>query len=371
MLPARLAGGARPRRGAHAAARAPRRRPGPPARQRRRDGGDRPARVRRRGAAGVRRVRRRDAGRHPVRDGRRVLPALRGVSTSSTASSVLGRVPTSVICGTADKLTSIGHSRKLHVPDRGVPAAGVRGRGAHGDPGAPRPGQRRARPADHGGGRRPMSAEWRSGGSGRKRPRRCWPWSTRAFAARPPLDPPADALAETEASMAACLDGHRRPARRARRRPGRARVLLDPEAHGSGVYLRRFGVVPAAQGRGVASGAGPGRAAMRPRLPGVDRAIVAGSRGAARHGRLLAAAGLRRDRLGTGPTVKLARRAARRGRGADRRRDARPRRPARQPCCGPATSSSSPASWGPARPPSPRASARGSGCAAGSPRRPS
>ncbi len=28
---------------------------------------------------------------------------------------VLGRVPTSIICGTADKLTSIGHSRKLHA----------------------------------------------------------------------------------------------------------------------------------------------------------------------------------------------------------------------------------------------------------------
>ncbi len=27
---------------------------------------------------------------------------------------VLGRVPTSIICGTADKITSIGHSRKLH-----------------------------------------------------------------------------------------------------------------------------------------------------------------------------------------------------------------------------------------------------------------
>lgn len=27
---------------------------------------------------------------------------------------VLGRIPTSIICGTADKLTSIGHSRKLH-----------------------------------------------------------------------------------------------------------------------------------------------------------------------------------------------------------------------------------------------------------------
>ena len=30
------------------------------------------------------------------------------------AVEVLGRVPTTIICGTADKLTSIGHSRKLH-----------------------------------------------------------------------------------------------------------------------------------------------------------------------------------------------------------------------------------------------------------------
>jgi pimeloyl-ACP methyl ester carboxylesterase len=30
------------------------------------------------------------------------------------AVEVLGRVPTTVICGTADKITSIGHSRKLH-----------------------------------------------------------------------------------------------------------------------------------------------------------------------------------------------------------------------------------------------------------------
>jgi pimeloyl-ACP methyl ester carboxylesterase len=30
------------------------------------------------------------------------------------AVEALGRVPTTVICGTADKLTSIGHSRKLH-----------------------------------------------------------------------------------------------------------------------------------------------------------------------------------------------------------------------------------------------------------------
>jgi len=31
------------------------------------------------------------------------------------AVEVLGRVPTAVICGTADRLTSVGHSRKLHA----------------------------------------------------------------------------------------------------------------------------------------------------------------------------------------------------------------------------------------------------------------
>jgi pimeloyl-ACP methyl ester carboxylesterase len=30
------------------------------------------------------------------------------------AVEVLGRVPTTIICGTADRLTSISHSRKLH-----------------------------------------------------------------------------------------------------------------------------------------------------------------------------------------------------------------------------------------------------------------
>lgn len=70
-----------------------------------------------------------------------------------------------------------------------------------------------------------------------------------AFEARPPLDPPADALSETEATIAeklgrhvgllACLDGE----------PVGA-LLLDPV--GSTTYLRRFGVTPAAQGHGVA-----------------------------------------------------------------------------------------------------------------------
>lgn len=35
------------------------------------------------------------------------------------AASTLSRVPTSIVCGTADKLTSIGHSRKLHAAIHG------------------------------------------------------------------------------------------------------------------------------------------------------------------------------------------------------------------------------------------------------------
>lgn len=72
-----------------------------------------------------------------------------------------------------------------------------------------------------------------------------------AFANRPVLDPPADALAETEESIAAMLapsggllvldDG----------RPVGA-LVLDPV--GDAVYLRRVSVDPAAQGHGLAHG---------------------------------------------------------------------------------------------------------------------
>jgi pimeloyl-ACP methyl ester carboxylesterase len=40
-------------------------------------------------------------------------PSLHGLDKFH-AVEVLGRVPTTIICGTSDKLTSIGHSRKLH-----------------------------------------------------------------------------------------------------------------------------------------------------------------------------------------------------------------------------------------------------------------
>lgn len=88
-----------------------------------------------------------------------------------------------------------------------------------------------------------------------------------AFAARPVLDPPADALGETPETIAALLrpgggllaydDG--RPA---------AAVVLDPV--GDAIYLRRFGVDPAAQGHGLA------RALVRAGL------AEAGRRGASR-----------------------------------------------------------------------------------------
>jgi pimeloyl-ACP methyl ester carboxylesterase len=45
------------------------------------------------------------------------------------AVEVLGRVPTTVVCGTADRLTSIGHSRKLHSRIRGSRLVEVEGAG--------------------------------------------------------------------------------------------------------------------------------------------------------------------------------------------------------------------------------------------------
>ncbi|NYE37228.1 tRNA threonylcarbamoyladenosine biosynthesis protein TsaE [Nocardioides cavernae] len=88
-----------------------------------------------------------------------------------------------------------------------------------------------------------------------------------AFSARPPLDPPADALGEDVDSIARLL----------RRRGGLLALLdgepvgcvvLDPDA--DGLVLRRFGVLPSAQGRGVATAlveaaveAATGRSAVR------------------------------------------------------------------------------------------------------------
>ncbi len=71
-----------------------------------------------------------------------------------------------------------------------------------------------------------------------------------AFEARPPLDPPAAALTETEDSIADKLAGAGGLLARLDGEPVGA-LVLDPI--GSTTYLRRFGVTPAAQGHGVAA----------------------------------------------------------------------------------------------------------------------
>jgi tRNA threonylcarbamoyladenosine biosynthesis protein TsaE len=71
-----------------------------------------------------------------------------------------------------------------------------------------------------------------------------------AFGARPPLDPPADALAEDLDSMARHLEDRGGLLATLDGRPVGCAVL---DVRADGIVLRRFGVTPAAQGRGVAS----------------------------------------------------------------------------------------------------------------------
>jgi tRNA threonylcarbamoyladenosine biosynthesis protein TsaE len=70
-----------------------------------------------------------------------------------------------------------------------------------------------------------------------------------AFGSRPPLHPPADAMSETEASIATRLALGGGLVARVDGEPV-GTVLMD--AVGDAVYLRRFGVLTAAQGHGVA-----------------------------------------------------------------------------------------------------------------------
>ncbi len=72
----------------------------------------------------------------------------------------------------------------------------------------------------------------------------------KAFEVRPPLDPPAEAMSETEATMAALLGKHGGLLATLDDDPVGA-LVLDPV--GSTMYLRRFGVVPESQGHGVAA----------------------------------------------------------------------------------------------------------------------
>ena len=71
-----------------------------------------------------------------------------------------------------------------------------------------------------------------------------------AFEARPPLDPPAAALAETPEQLEERLAAHGGLLARVDGTPAGA-LVLDPV--GSTMYLRRFGVVPDQQGHGVAT----------------------------------------------------------------------------------------------------------------------
>ena len=71
-----------------------------------------------------------------------------------------------------------------------------------------------------------------------------------AFEARPPLDPPAAALAETQEQLEQRLAAHGGLLARVDGIPAGA-LVLDPV--GSTMYLRRFGVVPDQQGHGVAA----------------------------------------------------------------------------------------------------------------------
>lgn len=71
-----------------------------------------------------------------------------------------------------------------------------------------------------------------------------------AFAARPALDPPADALAETPESIAAALSAHGGVLALVGGRPAGA-LILDPIDRT--LFLRRFAVSPEAQGHGVAA----------------------------------------------------------------------------------------------------------------------
>ncbi len=70
-----------------------------------------------------------------------------------------------------------------------------------------------------------------------------------AFQARQPLDPPAAALGESEADLAALLAHHGGLIARFEGEDVGA-LVLDPQ--GSTMYLRRFGVAPGHQGHGVA-----------------------------------------------------------------------------------------------------------------------
>ena len=272
----------------------------------------------------------------------------------------LGRVPTAVICGTEDKITSVGHSRKLHSRIPGSSLLECEGAGhmvileRHKQVNAElddlislAQGQDAA-----------VSVVVRRVGA--EAAAEVLAVVQTAFGARPPLDPPADALAEDERLDRPAAGAARRPAGHARRRAGRRACVLDPTP--DGLVLRRFGVVPDRAGHGRGDRAGRGRRRRRRRPRGRRRCVAREELPGDR--RLLGAARLRGDRAGQ--PLRRARAVARHLlRLPGRRRDASAGGAGRPQPAWPATWSCSPASSGPARPPSPRASAAGLGVRGG------
>ena len=190
------------------------------------------------------------------------------------AVEALGRVPTTIICGTADRLTSIGHSRKLHERIARLDAAGVRGRRPHGDPRAARPGQRGARPAarrGRGAGRPAVTPCRGPAASGAEEAATVHAVVRAAFEARPPLDPPADGAGRDRGSRCAQrLAAHGGLLARVDGDAGRRAGARPRGQHDVPPPLRRAS--PTAQGHGVA--ARPHRRGRRRRRAGTTTSTV-------------------------------------------------------------------------------------------------
>ena len=272
----------------------------------------------------------------------------------------LGRVPTAIICGTEDKITSVGHSRKLHSRIPGSSLLECEGAGhmvlleRHKEVTAELDDL--------------ISLAQTAGCAVSLDVRRVGPEAAadvlavvqEAFGARPVLDPPADALGEDVDSIARML---------------RAAAACSPTLDGEAGGLR--GPRP----RRRRTGAAPlRRAARRPGQRRRDRAGRGGSRRRARP-RLRVVVLAREELPGTVAFWERARlrrdephqplRRARAAAVGDRLRRTRRRDDARaggaagaQPAS-PATSSCSPASSGRARRPSPRDSAPACGVRGG------
>ena len=216
-------------------------------------------------------------------------------STSSTRSGRWRAIPTTIICGTADRLTSIGHSRKLHEMIAGSVLLECEKAGHMVTPRAARAGQRGAGPAALGGrraGRHAVSSgdahvEVKPVGADEALVVHAVVHA--AFEARPPLDPPAAALAETLEQLEARLAVHGgllarvhgEPGRRPGPRPGRQHHVPAPVRRGAG---------DAGPRRGGGAHRRRGRGSRRVRRPHRGR-----PRGAARDDPVLGAPGLQGD----------------------------------------------------------------------------